>query len=185
VPGANGFGGGGQDSGVAAQSIAEVRVDIVGVVVPLVRENGWTPIFQRLSNDARRKRHEESAATGEKRRAERVFEAAVVDVDTEQAATLFNHDFHLPFHECRLRERIGAYQQSVRVGPLDFVSAHLLDVVLVFGVDGFVELEVGEVEVDVLVCLSGAHHAIPRDVGAAEADEQARQGHWSILAAIP
>ena len=59
-------------------------------------------------------------------------------------------------------------------------GAHLLDVVGVLGLDGLIQLEIGEIEVDVLVGLPGAHQVVSPFVSAAEAHERSRKGCIAI-----
>jgi hypothetical protein len=134
------------------------------------------PGFESLRDDARRIWHEESAPVREEPRTKIVLDTGVVQVHSDEPTALLHRHVDFPFHVGGLGVRVLADQENVSVAELNLGATTTLDVGLVSRIDGVVELEVGEVEIDVLMCFPCAHEAVMY-VGAAKSDERTRKEH--------
>jgi hypothetical protein len=114
-----------------------------------------------------------------KNQAEIVLEPGIVEVDPNQAAALLHCDLNFPLYERGLGECVLADQKRIGIRSPDFVPADSLDVILVFGVDRFIELKVSKVEIDMLVFFPCAHEMVVLNVCAAEAHERTWKCHVS------
>jgi hypothetical protein len=108
----------------------------------------------------------------------------VVQIHADQSTTLLPRYLDFPFYVPGFCVSVIANQENVCIGELNFLAAALLDIPLVAGVDRVVKLEVGEVEIDVLVRLPGTHHPVAVDVSATEAYEGTRKRHISLILAL-
>jgi len=71
--------------------------------------------------------------------------------------TFFDSDFDFPLDERCFEVGIAADKQGVDIGPADFVAADLFNVILVRRIDRFVDLEISEIKINMIVRLPCAH----------------------------
>lgn len=129
---------------------------------------------QRFGNNAGRKRNEQRANIRKEGRAQCVFEPAIVQIHADQSTAFFDRGLDLVLYEHGLRKSVVTNQEDERVDAADLRGAYGFDVVGSLRVDGLIQLEVREVEVDVLVSFPGAHQIVSPFVCAAETDESLR-----------
>ena len=144
---------------VAVESVAHLRIEnpVLEEVVVVVRWLRLLPVqwVEGVGDDVRRERNEESADRLEKAgTGRRVQESPVIEVHSEQTAPFLDRHFDFGLHELGFRPGVVTDQKDERVGLEDFVSAGRFDVIRVLGIDRLIELEVGEIEVDILSSLS-------------------------------
>lgn len=112
---------------------------------------------KRFGKNAGRKWNEQRADARKEGRAQCVLEPAIVQIHADQSTTLLDRGLDLVLYEHGLRISVVSNQKDERVDAADLRGAYGLDIVGPLRVDGLIQLEVREVEVDVLVSFPSAH----------------------------